>query len=467
MLHPFDMVKSWHLKLILGFGVIIFLPAFIISILNTNQAILWQTILIATPLAFVVFLLLLRSLKNPTVTANSKAVVATGSISSSQPAPPQPELIPSTNYLLDGVLSSIKDGIIVLDTQQRIVLANKAAEVITGYHVSEMTGKIIDNLLMMRDQSGQTVTFKSCCEIGQRNDQTVGGSLILANLIGRQDHSTQVEILVSRVTGDITSELSCLLILHDVTQERVFKQMQIDFVSMASHEFRTPITSIINYLAVLSEETKGKLKAQQLEFLSRALASAQQLSFLVDNLLNVSKIERGSISLSLHSMDWHKSLTDVFQNHRPQATAKNISLELELPPSLSPVLADDIRINEVLNNLIDNAINYTKEGGKITIGAKLSGNEVVTYVQDTGVGIPQEVIPHLFTKFFRAPGALQQSSKGTGLGLYIAKSIIDLHHGKIWVESTLGKGSTFYFTLPLADNSQMSPSIAQLNSNFN
>ena len=342
---------------------------------------------------------------------------------------------------------------------------NEAAEQITGYTASEIIGKAIDNLVLVKDSNGQVLPAKSYTQSESSPQQKHSSPIIFATLLGKEEHKTQVEISVAKISETLPDDLDSLIILHDVTQERVLKQMQIDFVSMASHEFRTPLTSIINYLAVLSEEIQDKLSTDHKGFLERALSSAKQLSFLVDNLLNVSKIERGSITLSLHPVNWAQHLTSTVQDHRPQTTVKNITLDLDLPPTPLPnVLADDIRINEVLNNLVGNAINYTPKGGHIKVGAKVINNQVVTYVADSGMGIPQEAIPHLFTKFFRVPGALEEDHKGTGLGLYISKSIIDLHHGKIWVESITGKGSTFYFTLPMAEIGSTQPSIAQLHS---
>jgi two-component system phosphate regulon sensor histidine kinase PhoR len=138
-------------------------------------------------------------------------------------------------------------------------------------------------------------------------------------------------------------------------------------------------------------------------------------------------------------------------DNKPLAVQKNISLELTpVPPNLPHVLADPIRINEVLNNLISNALKHTKSGGWVKISTSVQGTEMVTSVSDNGEGIPKEALPHLFTKFYRVPGSLDKMKEGTGLGLFLAKSIIDMHKGRIWVESEVGKGSTFYFSIPVA-----------------
>ncbi|MFH0937390.1 MAG: HAMP domain-containing sensor histidine kinase [Candidatus Daviesbacteria bacterium] len=237
--------------------------------------------------------------------------------------------------------------------------------------------------------------------------------------------------------------------------DRFLKKNKIDIVSITAHEFRTYLTSIINYLSVLSSEAKEKLSPEEQIFLDRAFVSAQQLSYLVDNLLDVSRIERGVLTVNIQPLDWKKQLTQTVGNSKLQALQKKIDLRLNLPSEpIPPITADLVRINEVLNNLIVNAINYTNEGGIIEVGTKLAGSEIVTYVADNGRGIPKEAMPHLFSKFFRAEATHGEVSKGTGLGLYISKTILDLHHGRIWVKSEEGKGSIFYFSLPVIITSQ-------------
>ena len=226
--------------------------------------------------------------------------------------------------------------------------------------------------------------------------------------------------------------------------------MKFDFVSMASHELKTPLTSIVGYLSVFVNENKDKLPKEEWELVNRSLIAAQQLFTLVQNLLNVNKIEREQITITPQSLDFLPILSKCVEDLKNQATLKNISLILNKPNNLPQVLADPIRVSEVVTNLVANAINYTNPGGKVDISVAISPSEVTTSVSDTGVGIPKEAMPHLFTKFFRVSNTMQQASKGTGLGLYIAKSIIEKHNGKIWVESVEGKGSIFYFTLPVA-----------------
>lgn len=364
---------------------------------------------------------------------------------------------------LNAIISSIADGVIVLDLHRSIVLANKAAENITGYSADEMANKQIDELFIIKNKEGGVISAKEDLAIHLLNKNNAPKNQNIVKLTRKDGYEIEVEMTLTPVNDSIQSDLGGILVLRDVTQKKVFEQMQIDFVSMASHEIRTPLTSVVNYLSVLKEEADKELTSEHKDFLARALISGQQLVSLVGNLLNVSKIERGSFAVSLQPVDWKKNINDVVENNSTSAMQKNIKLEAKLPSEPLPqVLVDPIRINEVLNNLISNALNYTKEGGTIEVSAKTKGEEVITSVSDTGVGIPPEAIPHLFSKFFRVSGSLEQGSKGTGLGLYISKSIIDMHHGKIWVESQVGKGTTFYFSLPIANPISATPTITQL-----
>lgn len=346
---------------------------------------------------------------------------------------------------LSAIASSIKDGVVVMDQNQKILYVNRPAAEILGYPSSTMMNKNIDDLIDVKDINDKTLLMKDYYKQEGLNNPSL---VHIQSKNGK--NSDPLEVILSKVTDDSHPDLGCILVLHDTAQEKALQQMQIDFVSMASHEFRTPLTSIINYLAVLSEEAKKKLAAEQQEFLDRALSSAKEMSALVDNILNVSKVERGSMSLSLKSIDWKKKLKQVVDTTQTQAAFKRIRMTLNVPTTLPNVMADEIRISEVLNNLVSNAIVYNQEGGKIDISAKVDKDQIITSVSDTGTGIPKEALAHLFTKFYRAPGSLEKNNQGSGLGLYLSKSIVDLHQGKIWVESEEGKGSTFFFSLPVA-----------------
>lgn len=350
------------------------------------------------------------------------------------------DIILSERNKLEMVLSSIIDGIIAIDMSKNIALMNKAAESMTGYSLQEMQGRPIDQFIhFFIDQ--EEVTPKAYC---QTNFNQV------LKLVGQDAKQVKVNLSASKVFEGVQTNLGCILILHDLSKEQELEQMKLDFVSMASHELKTPLTSIVGYLSVFLSENSSKISKQDLELLNRSFVSARQLLTLVENILSVNKIERDKFSVTAEPIDYLSVLSKAVEDLENQAKLKNITLTLSLPTSLPKVMADPIRTAEVVNNLVSNAINYTNSGGVVSVYTTVSPTEVTTTVEDTGIGIPKEAIPHLFNKFFRVSGNLQKGPKGTGLGLYIAKSIITKLNGTIWVESEVGKGSKFYFSLPIA-----------------
>ncbi|MBU1031690.1 PAS domain S-box protein [Patescibacteria group bacterium] len=340
---------------------------------------------------------------------------------------------------LNEILTTLIDGIIAVDFNKNILLFNKSAQELTGFSETEVLGKPIDQVIhFFADQD--EILSKTYCK--ENFNQT-------AKLIGKSGKQTRINLMSTQVDDQTQSHLSSVLMLHDLSREEELEQMKLDFVSMASHELKTPLTSIVGYLSVALNENKDKIPAESLQLLQKAFTSAQQLQTLIQNLLNVNKIERDKFTVSNESVDYLPILSKVVEDLRNQANQKNIVLTLKAD-NLQKVFADPIRIAEVLTNLVANAINYTNPGGKVEITTSVSPTELITTISDTGAGIPKEAISHLFTKFFRVSNLEQKGNKGTGLGLYISKSIVEKLRGKIWAESEEGHGSKFSFTLPLA-----------------
>lgn len=347
------------------------------------------------------------------------------------------------NSKLEEVLSSIIDGIIALDFNKNVIFSNKAAQEMTGFSQSELQNQSIEKFIHLFTDN-EEVTSQSYCQANFSKPAT---------LVGKSGKQTKINILTVKVTEEKQTNLSCILILHDLSREEELEKMKLDFVSMASHELRTPLTSIVGYLSVFISENKDKLPKEELDLVDKALTSGRELLILVQNILSVNKIERAKMSMIIEPTDYWSVLSKVIDNLKSQSNQKNIVLNL-IPPQtpLPKVLIDKLKVEEVITNLAANAINYTNPGGKVEISVTVSQDEVTTTVSDTGVGIPKEALPHLFNKFFRVSNSIaQRMSKGTGLGLYIAKSIVEKLNGKIWVESELGRGSKFSFTLPIVN----------------
>lgn len=377
---------------------------------------------------------------------NSIAVYLQQSLSNSQ----QSQYITVTEKnKLSALLSSIIDGIIAVDLSKNVVLVNKAAQEIIGFTEDQLINRPLDQYIHIFDGQ-QEILPKEYCQIDFANSNNTGSNRIVT-LVGREGKQTKVAISTAPILGSDQSNLGCIITLHDLSKEEGLEQMKLDFVSMASHELRTPLTTIIGYLSVFVEENKGKIPKMEMELIDRSLISSKQLLTLVGNLLSVNKIEKEQLALSKEPLDWQTVLQKSVEDLQNQAKFKNIDLAFVNPtPPLPKVLADPLRTAEVVNNLVSNAINYTNPGGKIVVSTNVTPNEVITTISDNGIGIPKESIPHLFTKFFRVSNQLQKANKGTGLGLYISKSIVTKLGGKIWAESEVGKGTSFHFTLPIA-----------------
>lgn len=225
-------------------------------------------------------------------------------------------------------------------------------------------------------------------------------------------------------------------------------QVKNDFLSIVSHELRTPISIMREGISLCMDERIGKLNSTQKKLLNQTENNLKRLTCLVNDLLDVSKIEEGKLKLRRKSMDICHTVIKIFEEYKHQTERKKIKLIKDLPSKSIKMYADEDKLIQVFNNLLNNALHFTVADDKITIGIKDKGNDVECYVSDTGVGIDPEHLPKLFRKFEQIDRADGPGYKGTGLGLTICKGLVEKHRGKIWVESMLGKGTTFKFTLP-------------------
>lgn len=342
--------------------------------------------------------------------------------------PPAQTAVPDTlshqDIKINDVISGLKDAILILDQNMLVTNLNPAA----SHLLSKTPAQII----------GQNFNVMVKISAAKR-------------LESRLDREVYVNATVEPLSN--TSNIGWVASLHDITVEHGIEQMRVGFVSIAAHELRTPITSIKGYIEAFMDDYKDKINVDQKSLLDHIKENTDRLYILVENLLNVSRVERGSLTLNLEELDWNGLSQQTVEDIRPRAIEKNIQIEFKEPAyPLPKIKGDKTRLIEVLSNLINNAINYTSPGGKIIVWLEKNHDSLLTHISDTGIGIPPEAIPHLFTKFFRVTYGLtqQQASQGNGLGLFISKSIIDSHHGKIWVNSELGKGSVFSFAIPYA-----------------
>lgn len=337
-------------------------------------------------------------------------------------ASPVPAIPQTQEVKIDDIISGLKDAVFVLDHNMIVTNLNPAASHLLSKTPAQIVGFPFHDLVKITD---------------------------LKRLSTRLDK----EIYVDVHSAPIRQNLGWVVNIHDITVEHGIEQMRVGFVSIAAHELRTPITSIKGYIEAFMDDYKDKINEDQKGLLDHIKENADRLYTLVENLLNVSRVERGTLSLNLEEIDWSASAKEAVEDIRPRAIEKNLQIEFrDQSNPLPKIKGDKTRLIEVLSNLINNAINYSSPGGRVMVWLEKNHDSLITHVSDTGIGIPTDAIPHLFTKFFRVTDGLtqQQASQGNGLGLFISKSIIDSHHGKIWVNSELGKGSVFSFSIPYA-----------------
>jgi signal transduction histidine kinase len=336
------------------------------------------------------------------------------------------------------ILNNVGEGVVAIDESGTILTTNLAAATLIGEVTKTLIGQPFSHFHWM---SGGKDFTPSHDEVRVHTNIT----LITPN---KREHF--VDILVNPILND-PSGIRTIFTIIDKTNERELENMKVDFVSMAAHELRTPLTAIKGYVELIATDDESKYSEQTTTFIERLKYSSSQSVGLINNLLNVSKIERNALSLNLEKIDWSELMSGAVEDERVSARIKTINLECNLPHEPLYILADRYAISEVVNNLLSNAIKYTQDNGLVTTKVFLHEQKIITEITDSGIGMPEEALQHLFTKFYRAHGGLASGSGGTGLGLYISKSIVEMHQGAITVTSKEGMGSTFTISLPIFD----------------
>lgn len=357
--------------------------------------------------------------------------------------------------MMEMALMEVTDPLIILNLKMEVAFMNNAAQNVTGMKRVDVLNRRVDQFVRFYKKDNQEILPAEY--IPKKNDPS--GIRVFnmseVKIISNINKQSFADLNVFLPENGERINVACVILLQDKTKEKQLEAMKLDFVSMAAHELRTPLTSIKGYISVFINENKDKLTPDQMMFITRINTSTMQLAGLVENLLSVSRVERGAMNLNTQIVDWVSNVKAQVDTFEHRANEKRISLNFIQPTVAIPqVQVDLVRINEVLNNMVSNAINYTEPMGKIDVWIDVKGDMVITHVKDTGKGIPAEALPKLFSKFFRVQGGpAEQASKGNGLGLYLSKAIVELHKGKIWAESEgTGRGSTFTFSLPAVAN---------------
>jgi len=343
----------------------------------------------------------------------------------------------------EAAIDSLYDPVIVTDGEGCVTKLNPAAEEIFGSE-KENTGKHVGEVARdFRIASAVAEALES-----QRPVAGEGMSSLLPLAVDGSERAFRLRTTPMRDNGHHL--LGAVTILEDITHLREIDRLKSEFIATASHELRTPLTSVQMGVHLLLEGALGELTDQQNEVLQACRQDCERLDKLMRDLLDLSKIEAGESQPQLAAISARDLLTTAVEELRPQVEAKDLKLSVDVPVDLPWVSIDRLQIERVISNLVINALRHTKNG-EIKISAEQRDNHVAISIADTGSGIPTEYLPHIFDKFVQVPDA---RTGGAGLGLTISKSIVEAHRGQISVQSQVGRGSTFTFTLPLAAESE-------------
>jgi PAS domain S-box-containing protein len=345
------------------------------------------------------------------------------------------------------ILQSIADGVLVAEADGTIVMANPPTANILNTPRERLIGKSVNELMGLYGESGHD--WVATIEEWARNPQDLEEQTSLKNHLEMEDKIVLVHVAPVFASDRYFGTIS---IFRDITKEVEVDRMKSEFVSTVSHELRTPMTSIKGYADLLLMGVAGALSEPQLRHLNVIRQNANRLQLLVNDLLDISRIETGKTQLDLQPVAVAQIVSAVSDHlqGRIRHEDKNLAVEIAVSPSLPRIHADPEKITRALTNLVDNAFNYTPPGGEITISASASDTFVTISVEDSGIGISQADQKNIFDRFFRAEDEEVRKVPGTGLGLAIVSSLVEMHGGELWLESELGHGSTFSFSLPRA-----------------
>lgn len=336
------------------------------------------------------------------------------------------------------IINNFTDGLMVFDKSRKVVLANSKTEEIFGIAEKDLIGKEIkdfENISLLSSLP------KLIC----RNNKI--------KAVKRAEFSLGKEIVIEITVVGLKKrkkEIGFLVIFHNISREKMVEKLKTEFVSIAAHQLRTPLSAIKWSLSLLQEEKMSENERKDL--LTKVFRSNERMINLINDLLNVARIEEGRYLFELQKENIVEIVKKVIPLFSGGIKAKNIKFTFTVSEGKIPdVKIDKEKISLCIQNLLSNAVRYTKKGGRVTFSIKynISKKEILFSIQDTGVGISENQQKRVFGKFFRGENVIKMETEGTGLGLFIAKNVVEAHKGKIWFKSKINKGTTFYFTIPV------------------
>jgi two-component system phosphate regulon sensor histidine kinase PhoR len=334
------------------------------------------------------------------------------------------------------ILSAMQDGLLVVDHARRLALVNPAFCDLFKIGEDSLGAPLLESV---RDPAVEQIVG----ETFQRRQPSQGELMI-----GRREFQ-MVSVPMGNDNGEITG---AVVLFHDITELKRADEIRRDFVANVSHELRTPLSILRGYIETMLDDPKMP-RAECARILEVMEQHSKRLGLLANDLLTLAQLESGSSTLQLSEIDLAQFLDGLARDWKKKFTTKALKVVIDLPANLPSIRADETRLREVFDNLLDNAVKYSNKNGEIRLGAERRGSEIALSVSDNGIGISSQDVPRIFERFYRADKARSREFGGTGLGLSIVKHIAQLHGGSVEAESGLGKGATIRVSLPVVTES--------------
>jgi len=339
------------------------------------------------------------------------------------------------------IISNFADGLIVFDKENKLTLINPQMEDFLAVEGKKVLSRSLSELRT-------STPFEALLNLLTRGEKI--------RRIHRKELSFRENLMLEVSTVPLErerEEIGTLVIAHDITREKRIEQLKTEFVSLSAHQLRTPLSAIKWTLRMLLDGDLGEITAEQRNYLEKTAGSTERMIVLINDLLNVTRIEEGRYLYKPVPLLLEPIVQSVVDSYKDEIKQKKIKFKFSKPKELPPIQLDEEKIKLAIQNIFDNAVRYTPAGGEVKVSLKYDKKkwEVVSSVQDSGIGIPKDQQERVFTKFFRGSNAMRTATEGSGLGLYITKHIIEAHGGRIWFKSEVNKGSTFSFTLPVKE----------------
>jgi PAS domain S-box-containing protein len=345
----------------------------------------------------------------------------------------------------EALFASIGEGVIATNTEGTIIRVNKSALEIFGCQKADLIGHWFTDAVVAVYEDGSIVGSQ------QRpiSKAYLTGRAITERTYYMKKNGTIIPILVTVSPVLLRGKpIGAISVFRDISEEMQNDRLKMDFIGIASHQLRTPLTAVVTYAHMLEDNFGGKLSDIQLSFVNVIITASRRMNELIGTLLNITRIEAGNIRVEPRFVQIENIIQEIIDELKPEAESKRIKINLRVEPKLEKIKTDKLLAHEVFANVISNAIKYTPPGGKILVTITERYNDIIISVKDNGYGISIEDQRFIFTKFFRSSTAMKRDVSGTGLGLYLTKVLVDNLGGEVWFKSIKNKGTTFFVSLP-------------------